>query len=58
MLDSSILQELLQQKRTYEALLALNAANGHSSPVLEDMLRVRLLRVVRSLRNLQQQPRT
>lgn len=54
MVNDNALQQLLQQKRTYESLLALNSAGRHKSPSLEDLLKVHLQKVLHSITHLQQ----
>ena len=56
MAKETILRELLQRKRTYESLLALNSAGKHKSPAVESMLKEHLQGVLSSIDNLQQNP--
>lgn len=44
-----ILQELLQEKRAYESLLAMNASGRHKSTSVETMLKEHLARVTRAM---------
>ena len=55
MTNDNMLQQLQQQKRTYESLLALNAAGRHRSSSLEELLEVHLKKVLSAISDLQQQ---
>jgi hypothetical protein len=44
-----MLQELMQEKRTYESLLAMNASGRHRSASVETMLKEHLARVAHAL---------
>ncbi len=54
MFNQNRLQELLQEKRGYESLLALNASGKHKSTTVENMLKAHLKRVIHSIENMQQ----
>ena len=54
MTNKNVLQDLLQEKRSYESLLALNASGKHKSSTVESMLKAHLTRVIRSIENMQQ----
>ena len=54
MIKENMLQDLLQQQRGYESLLAINSSGKHKSSTVESMLKARLQRVQRSIENLQQ----
>ena len=54
MVNEKILHDLLQEKRSYESLLALNASGKHKSSTVESMLEAHLKRVIRSIENMQQ----
>jgi hypothetical protein len=45
----SMLQELIQEKRAYESLLAMNASGRHKSASVEAMLRQHLARIARAM---------
>lgn len=49
MQKESMLRELLQEKRSYESLLAMNASGRHKSPSVERMLKEHLARVTRAM---------
>ncbi len=53
MIKDTLLQELLQQKRSYESLLALNAAAKHRSQPLESILRQQLKQILMAIDDLQ-----
>jgi len=53
MIKENMLQDLLQQKRGYESLLAMNSSGKHKSSTVENMLKDHLKRVQRSITNIQ-----
>jgi hypothetical protein len=52
MSKETVLQELLQRKRSYESLLALNSAGKHKSNVIESVIKEHLQGVVNSIENM------
>ena len=54
MVKEKLLQELLQKKRSYESLLALNSAGKHKSSAIESMVNDHLKSVIRSIEDLKQ----
>ncbi len=53
MARETILRELLEKKRAYESLLAINSSGKHKSFVVETMLQEHLQGVLSSIENLQ-----
>lgn len=52
MIKKNILRVLLLEKRSYESLLALNAAGKHRSSIVDSMLNAQRQRVRHSIENL------